>query len=234
VRLIQSVCGPFWVWENDHLGNVLESGAFWDAQLLPFLEEATRGWALDLGANVGVFSRWLSKHHDHVIAVEAHPETFHMLRENVLDDGVECVHGAAYDQLGVMWLAPTATVGWQTDDLAISPNASSVPFLPTGSEFLDGRSRKVATLAWVGDKRLPSKAPITVIKCDVQGCDLRALKGLQKTIARCRPLILFEYEGQASSWHGDSWEDYLAFFESLDYGVERVREDIWDFVARPR
>jgi FkbM family methyltransferase len=211
----------------------LESGAFWDAQLLPFLEEAKRGWALDLGANVGVFSRWLSERHDHVIAIEAHPTTFEMLVKNV-PVTVECIRAAAYNTPGVLWLAPTETVGWQTDDLAISPNASSVPFLPSGSKFRQSGSHGVASLAWVGDMSLPKNAPITVIKCDVQGCDLRALKGLTKTITRCRPLILFEYEGQASSWHGDTWEDYLAFFESLDYGVERVREDIWDFVARPR
>jgi FkbM family methyltransferase len=228
VRLVQSICGPFWVWEADHLGQVLESGAFWDAHLLPLLAEAPRGWAIDLGANVGVFSRWLAQHHDHVVAVEAHPLTFEMLVKNVPE--VEAWHAVAYDRAASFQLASTHTVGWPTDALASSPNASSVPFVRVFEE--DPHMPRLVGVAV--DTLLPLDAPVTVIKCDVQGCDLRALRGLRETITRCRPLILFEYEHQASSWHGDDWEDYVDFFERMHYAVERVRGDIWDFVARPR
>lgn len=225
MKQIQSVCGPFWVWESDHLGQVLESGAFWDAHLLPFLEEAPRGWALDLGANVGVFSRWLAQRHDHVLAVEAHPTTNAMLGLNVPE--AEIHSRVAYDRAAWFRVAATDTVGWQTSDLARSPNASSIPFVRVFDNDAD------TFLGGPVDELVPWDAPVTVIKCDVQGCDLRALRGLRQTIARCRPLILFEFEEQASSWHGDDWSDYVTFFEQMRYTVERIRGDIWDFVARP-
>jgi hypothetical protein len=74
---------------------------------------------------------------------------------------------------------------------------------------------------------------VSLIKIDAQGCDLRVLRGLERTITRSRPLILWEFEEAAASWHGDRWDDYQRWFADHRYSIARVREDLWDYVATP-
>lgn len=233
MRQVQTLQGPFWVYDQDHLGQVLEAGGWWDAQLKPFLDEADfSGWALDLGANVGWFTRYLAINYAGVLAVEAQPTTFDLLWRNVSDDPkVQLYHGAAYSHPVSLWLARGEDLGWPVPpDLNHTPNASSIAFVPTqqvGAAPIPGAPID----AWL-DLHRPT-AKVTLIKVDCQGADLRALYGLRDTIARCRPLIVFEFEEAASRWHGDRWDDYEQFFAHRNYRIERVREDLWDYVARP-
>jgi len=74
---------------------------------------------------------------------------------------------------------------------------------------------------------------VTCIKVDCQGADLKALQGLQHTIDRDRPLIIFEYEMGASLWHSDTWQDYEEFFALHQYQITRIQRDLFDYVARP-
>lgn len=81
--------------------------------------------------------------------------------------------------------------------------------------------------------RCTPRPRVTCLKVDCQGADLRALKGLHETIVRDRPIIIFEYEMGASLWHRDTWQDYEVFFIEHHYQITRIREDLWDYVARP-
>jgi FkbM family methyltransferase len=226
MRQITTVLGEFLVWEGDHLGQVLESGAFWDAQLKPFLDEGDpTGWAIDVGANIGFLSRYLRSKYVGVIAVEAHPVTAGVLQANMQGSDVEVIWGVAYDRAPAWFtVAPDALLGWPAGNLDSCPNVASLAYVrcfePTALE-------SVVLDSVVGTR------PISLIKVDAQGCDLRALRGLRQTIRRDRPLILFEFEEAASSWQGDDWDDYLRFFSAEGYNVTRIREDIWDYVARP-
>ena len=229
MRLVQSVLGPFAVWDADHLGQQLEAGTWWDAHLRPFLDSADpSGWAIDIGANVGWFTRYLLQRHAGVIAVEAHIDTFQLLVQNVPPgERAILLHGVAYDRPAWFDRAPNALLGWSADSMAQCPNASSVAFVRCHTPAYPAVPGVVVDHT-VGDLR------VSLIKVDAQGCDLRALRGLRQTIRRDRPLIVFEFEEAAASWHGDDWDDYEQFFAREGYGVERVREDLWDFVARPR
>lgn len=237
IRLIQTALGPF-VCYDDTVGQALAKGEFWDQQIQPYLDEApTHGWALDLGANIGWFTVYLAQRgFTRVFAVEAHPVTFRVLKQNVTNAGVgdrvTLLQVAAYDHHLLMHLAAPEQIGWPIPDPATlegCPHPASIAFVPRTSDGLAGFLTRGAPLDYV----IPPDAPITLIKVDVQGCDLRALVGLRRTITRCRPLIIFEYEQGASLWHGDTWDDYLHFFTELHYTVTRIREDLWDFVARP-
>lgn len=225
MRTVSSLLGPFQVWDADNLGNVLEAGQFWDSQLKPFIDSAAINhqddWAIDIGANVGWFTRYLSTLFAHVVAVEAHPETFALLQQNVQGLDVHRIQGVAYDRDGV-WFAPPP----RTPDLHRSADASSVAFVRTYTD--EGLAKSV-----VLDNLVAATAHVALIKCDAQGCDLRALRGCRAIIRRCRPVILLEYEPGPSSWHGDDWDDYRQFFRRLAYRVIRVRKDISDYVAYP-
>lgn len=219
---------------NDTVGRALQTGVFWDEQICAALNEADpKGWAIDLGANIGWFTLYLAQRHAGVIAVEAHPETFTLLMANTMksrNPHITLLPWAAYDSEVPLTLAPAAAVGWDWDGgytLETCPHPGSIVYQPAK----DGEpvyAKGTPIDPYVGSY------PVSVIKVDVQGCDLRALRGLTETITRCRPIIVFEYEGPASQWNGCSWFDYMDFFGQLNYGVERIREDLWDFVARPR
>lgn len=237
MRTVTGPWGTFRGWDGDIVSHVISTGFFWDQQIQPFLDEADpTGWALDLGANIGWFTVYLAKRFAHVLAVEAHPETAKLLQENIelhgVGEKVTCSIGAAYDRVSLLQIASVEQLGWPVPsdtNLDLTPNAASLAFIPNGS----GRGLTVPAypidrvLARYGSPR------VTCIKVDCQGCDLKALEGLQQTIARDRPLIVFEYEHGPSLWHGDTWEDYEAFFREQRYRVTRIREDLGDYVARP-
>lgn len=213
-RLVQTCQGPFHVWSHDQVGHVIGDGTtFWDWQLRPAIDAAAArqpdGWALDLGAAFGWFTVYLAERFAHVVAVEASSETYALLCRNIDDRGlqVSACNFAAYDVRGRFSLVSDAMIGWPIHALDDEPNASSIAFWPSDAGVSGGP---------VEDILVPG-APVALIKVDVQGCDLRAMKGLTQTIDRCRPTLLFEYEMGPSLWHGDTFDDYLDFLRSHRY-----------------
>jgi FkbM family methyltransferase len=73
--------------------------------------------------------------------------------------------------------------------------------------------------------------PVSFIKVDCQGYDLKVMKGAKKTIEKYRPVVIFEWEEEMSQVFGDTLEDVFDFFEDLDYEVNRIHKDDW--IARP-
>lgn len=236
MKQVETCQGPFWVWDRDHLGQVILAGAFWDAQLLPYYQAAADrapgSWALDLGASIGFHTVWLATRFAHVLAVEAHPDTYALLQRNLQDHGVENVQShqvAAYDQDVPLVLAAAEVVGWEVPaDLNQTPNASSVAYTVQGSRYA-GTSTVVVQGCCV-DTLVPADAHVGLLKTDVQGCDLRALRGLRATIDRCRPVIVTEHEGVASI-HGDTLDDLIAFLTQRQYTVVSIQGG--DYVAWP-
>jgi FkbM family methyltransferase len=129
----------------------------------------------------------------------------------------------AYSHRILLTKAAMSDTGWNVEH---ESNRPAVPWRPT-------KNSDQAVEAFPLDVHLPLNAPVRFIKIDAQGCDLRVLHGLQQTIDRCRPLIVFEWEKDYAAWHGDTWEDYLAWGETHHYAIERITESFWDYVARP-
>lgn len=245
MRTVESIVGPFRCWDQDLVGHILSTGQFWDQQIQPALDEGDpAGWAIDLGANIGWFTVYLAKRYAHVIAVEAHPGTYSLLAENIIAHGVAdkvtAICAAAYDRETILQLASEEYLGWPVPspvNLDSTHNASSIAFVPAADP---GARTPLYVPAIAVDqvlqlhRRKVKTTPITMIKVDCQGADLRALVGLRETIRTYRPIVVFEYESGPSLWHGDHWADYEAFFEHHHYQVTRIREDLWDYVARPK
>jgi len=229
--------GPFWIWDQDHLGQVLTSGAFWDGHLKPFMDEAlspTRD-VLDVGASIGWFTVYLAQRARRTLAVEAHPLTFDLLTRNIalhgLAERVWTSNRVAFSQGAQPFRVGDYAMFGLPDcsNMDATSAASSIPFVPLaeGEEAEAVQTICLDTILAGWD--------VSLIKVDVQGCDLHALIGLEETIRRCRPRILFEFEGAPSNYHGHSLPAYEAFFAKLPrYGKpRRIREDIWDYVVDP-
>lgn len=236
---IQTPLGYFDVYGEGTITRALLDGQWWDDHLKPVLDEAERGGvAIDIGAHFGWFTVYLATRHDKVIAVEPWIESFQLLLRNIEHHHIKGVMQAfpmaAYNKAAILEFAPgndTTDAGsfgfTPTADTGAIPSLGGVPLAPSM-----GDPRYVPAMPL--DLYIPDTELVNVIKCDAQGADLKALKGLRYTIARCRPLIVFEWEEGMAAWQGDSWQDYLDFFGNLGYTVERITPDYWDYVARPR
>jgi FkbM family methyltransferase len=225
---------------RDSIGDAIEAGRFWDVQLRPAIDAtaniAAGGWALDLGANVGWFTVYLAQRFAHVLAVEAHPQTFLHLLENLRTNGVADrvtpVLAAAYSTHAMLSLARPELHGWDIPDPGTleGSSPSSIGFFPDPTPW----AFQVPGVPL--SSCLDPATPVALIKSDVQGCDYRALVGLLPTIERWRPTILFELEAGMQVWHGE--QDGIQHFETLlghlNYTVRRIWLNHWDYVAVPQ
>jgi len=69
------------------------------------------------------------------------------------------------------------------------------------------------------DDVVPSDVPIKLIKIDVEGGEWHVISGGQKLIARCRPLILFEFGLGASDRYQITPDDMFSILEKLHYRI---------------
>lgn len=125
---------------------------------------------VDLGANIGRYTKHLAKLSARVLAVEPTPQTFSSLAHTVKSLGmsnVELHHCAVSDHGG-------------TGSMKI-PNIYE-------AELTEGTDVQVRTL-----DDLTSDLPrLDFIKCDTEGHEIKVVKGAQNVIAKFKPVWLIE------------------------------------------
>lgn len=228
--------GDFWLHGQDFVSRDLIGGGFWDSMLLPIFKAHSdpEGVAVDIGAYVGIHSAWLSKHYRDVYAVEAQPYIALVLKKNMAQNGCTNVHvwnAAAYDRWTILKpstrveelyklgpydeMTSTASVCFEEalydDELDVSKNVMAVPLDKT-----------------------QLKGPVRLVKIDAQGCDLKAMKGMEGIIRRDQPGIIFEWEPlpAARLQGGEKLKDYHDFLFSCGYAV-RMLVSGHDYYAVP-
>jgi FkbM family methyltransferase len=176
-----------------HSGNfidfhILMYGAY-EKPLLHFLRDVLEAVApgggvfLDVGANTGQHSLFLSQHAEQVHAFEPYEPVLERFRQMVDSNRLENV---------------------RIHPVGLGDQAAEIPFhepnegnLGTGS-FLDGFGSEDAPVRVlrivVGDEALASAGVerVHVIKLDVEGYERPALAGLRKTLEHSRPVIALE------------------------------------------
>ena len=182
--------GRWEVEESDHLRALLAPG-------MTFVDiGACVGYMTLLGAAaVGPSGR--------VIAVEPAPANVALLRANVAASpfvNVEIVAAAASDHSGHVTLSLSP---WNTGDNRAYP----VPDM-----------ERVDVVAVRLDDVVPAGVHVDVVKVDTQGTDHRALRGMEATLARCRPALVVEFWPLGITESGDDPIGVLAQY--LDMGFE--------------
>ena len=147
---------------------------------------------IDLGANIGVYTRFLSRlvgADGRVFSIEPVPSTFDLLCFNVRRLGLRNVvplNYAASDAEGIV--------------------SMSIPLLPSGAENFYV-ARIVESESPVGGIRVPveaktldailsdQSADIAFIKCDVEGHELKCAQGAQMIIEKSKPAWCIELSG---------------------------------------
>lgn len=144
---------------------------------------------VDIGANVGFYTKRFAElvgSHGRVIAFEPIPETFVLLANNVEICGfsnVTLVNAAVSEGTGVAGM--------------------TVPSYSDGGQ----RNYYQAHLSHDGELRVMTVAldalqipmPVKLIKIDVEGNEISALKGMQRLLARDHPLLIVE-AGRPDVW----------------------------------
>lgn len=126
--------------------------------------------ALDIGANVGLWSRDLVKHFDQVIAFEPVTMFRECLEKNVPNQNLVVHSTALGDQEGKVNMIVTEG---NTGHTHVDPNSTNGD----------------TTIIKLDSLNLQN---VNYIKIDCEGFEYRVLQGARETIQRCRPIIVVE------------------------------------------
>ncbi len=155
-------------------------GSYQGAFLAAALRHVT-DWsvAIDGGAHAGTWARVLSGCFARVLAFEPSADTFEAFVANMTTFGCDNVdqHRAALGAIpGAVTMAP------------LDPRAEALK--NTGARFVtDGGEIPRVTVDEFG------LASLGFLKLDIEGAEVDALLGARETIARCRPIVLYENKG---------------------------------------
>ena len=210
---VREADGLFWIDRGGRTGD----GIGWadhEKDLRPVLEGLLPdgGVFLDVGAHVGHWSLRLAGKASRVIAVEANPATAKTLRRHVAMNGlanIEVIEAAAWDE--------------DADLILSDPNGQteggSTRVLPAGGLPSEAVGYRL-------DDLLHEEPRIDLVKLDVEGADIRALRGMAETLARCRPALLIE---DHSIYGYYERADLEATLGGLGYGWEVAHsgETVW-------
>ena len=169
-------------------------------------------WALDVGANVGHYTKRMAElvgPSGRVIALEPVPDTFSLLAANArlfAHANVSLLNIAASDRLAVA-------------DMQIPRFASGLSNYYQASLGAGPGGVAVLTLP-IDELSLPT---VRLVKIDVEGHELPALRGMRELIQRDHPVLIVETGSQETT----------NLLGSLDYKVERLPGSS-NLLCRPR
>ena len=183
--LVRSSCGVFLVDVEDmYVGRQLAwNGDYCAAELERLLAVLTeRDTLLVVGTHIGALAVPASKHCRSVIAIEANPRTFRLLRENLLLNechNVRALNIAASDRNEkLQFVASRVNSG----------GSKRMPVIADYAYFYD--SPEVLLVEAHPLDEVLGDSPIDVILMDIEGSEYFALGGMQRILAQASVLIM--------------------------------------------
>ncbi len=195
----------------DHIERELRLKDEWDRPVKTALMEVLKpGDAfLDLGANIGYFTLLASKlvgPTGTVIAVEPSIRALRKLTHHLWLNQCD----------NVLLLSCAAGDDWRRVSLGLA-NESNIG----GSALLtpgeSNRRIEPALLAPLDELLQSTELKLRLIKLDLEGFELSALRGCRRLIERFRPLIMCEVTEKLLQKYGHSANELILFFQELGY-----------------
>ncbi|MDC1366187.1 FkbM family methyltransferase [Pelagibacterales bacterium] len=154
--------------------------------------------SIDIGANLGLFTYFMSRASKHVFAFEPNPYPLANLK-SLVDKNVTILPIALGNSDGPIKIKiPHHENGWSSNGASLSPR-SEVP-----GELIEIQCRKLDSL---------NINNIGLIKIDVEGFEIEVLKGAKETILRNKPTMIIENE----SVHTKDTNELFLIMHELGY-----------------
>ncbi len=170
--------------------------------ILKFIVDPAR-ISLDVGANLGLFTYFLSRYCPHVHAFEPNPIPFRIL-QHVADRNVTLYQMALTDHTQeVELVVPKGRKGWSSNGAGLDRERDDGSGMATGVVKVPGSRIDDLGLEDIG-----------FIKIDVEGHEKGVLSGATETLRRDRPNLFIENE---FAHVGDAAGDVFSLLESFDY-----------------
>jgi FkbM family methyltransferase len=205
--------------ENDYSvgGHIIAQRDYEPAVSEVFRSHLKPGMAVvDIGANIGWFSLLsaaLVGKTGRVFSFEPGMANsrFLMLNKAVnAFDQITLIHAAASDRIESLAYSSTLSNG------SVADLTGAEPGLILNSDIV---------LAMPIDSIIPPDLPIHLIKVDVEGWEMKALRGAAQTIERWKPKIIAEFTPPALLRDsGLTGEEFLAYFKERGYSFEVIQE----------
>jgi FkbM family methyltransferase len=172
--------------------------------------------AVDLGANIGIYTKVLSDlvgPAGNVISVEPVPQTFEVLSRNIRSlalRNISCVNAAVSHSDGevTMELPEYHTGGTNFYQARVVTTGDHV--VPDSRPHLRVRATKLDTL-------VAAAKPVDFVKCDVEGHELECLTGAEMILTSHRPAWLVEVSGDPDE-PGTNASRLFQLFAGHSYG----------------
>ena len=156
---------------------------------------------LDVGAHIGTMSAWFSNKvgfDGTVRSFEPNPKAFYCLRHNVGGMKNMILHN-----LGV---------GEKKGQMSLAVNIQN----NGASHLRKGTGTPVITIDSLNIQH------VDFVKIDCEGMDYAVLLGMQKTIEKCRPIIMVEIVESHLKRNGNNFEQVKSFFNTFGYAIRNL------------
>lgn len=179
--------------DDGYWTKLLDPGFVYEPEIGDMLDRVLTSEAifLDCGANIGFWSVLTRHRARRVVAVEASPETFHRLTDNIAlnGGGVALVHAALWGHDDVS----LSIVGHHLCHAAASVCERDGDIGRNGWRSFDVASLTLDTLV---ERHCAGLTGPVVVKLDVEGAEIPAVEGARKTLSERDVVFLFEDHGQ--------------------------------------
>lgn len=182
-------------------------------ELMKAERDLTTAVAIDAGANIGSFARYMATEFQHVHAFEPAEDTYACFARNIADWGlggqVTIYQNALSDvEEGVRM---GASLGRRSISREVK-GKGKIPALPIDSLNLEN---------------------VGFIKLDVEGYETKVINGALETLGRCRPFVMMEAKEYLDKERDEALERHR-YLESLGYElVEKIGDPAIDWLYRP-
>lgn len=203
---------------DQYVGKSMDNYGEFSNQEFEIMKDFATGLVLDVGANIGALTVPLAKVAKHVIAIEPQPWIADVLTANVAINclrNVDVIRGALSDK----------------DEVVEMPSVPPDKIANFGGIGLHGAPSD-STI--IGKLKVPSYAfdnfhigdgdseGCTLVKMDVEGHELPALKGMEQFIKRNKPVLYVENDRQ------DKSQALMAYIRELGYNIYWHRPKLYE------
>jgi FkbM family methyltransferase len=198
--------------ERDAISRMLSTGERYESHIFDICEAllVPTDNVIDVGANIGVHTITLAGlvKQGTVTAFEPSGIIFNLLQKNILDNGVKNAFAYKYaieDKFGVSTISTEdfSKSEMNTGNQRITDNFSGENVMSFALDYFEFESVKL-------------------VKMDIQGCELRAINGMQSFIRKNRPFIIFEVEEHQLRQQKTSSEELIQRMFDLGFVVFRI------------